>query len=116
MANDPSSNQVPDFTVTGFAAPGGASEFQALLPNVLALGIKFCVKGSYNQQTHQLCVDIPVIGTKCITIPLSIPISASIKVCGETCGSFIPHGVKVSVYIDSNPNPIWSGVIWGTCP
>lgn len=117
MANDPSSNQVPDFTVTGFAAQGGgASEFQALLPNALALAIKFCVKGSYNQQTHQLCVDIPVIGTKCITIPLSIPISASIKVCGETCGSFIPHGVKVSVYIDSNPNPIWSGVIWGTCP
>ncbi len=46
MANDPSSNQVPDFTVSGFAAQGGASEFQALLPNALALAIKFCVKGS----------------------------------------------------------------------
>jgi hypothetical protein len=112
------SNQVPDFTVTGFAAApaaGGAQEFQAQLPNILALNVKFCVKASYSQQTHQLCVDVPIIGTKCITIPLPIPVGGSLKACGETCGSWIPTGVKISLYVGTDPNPIWSGVIWGSC-
>lgn len=115
MSNDPSSTHVADFTVAGFAAAGGAQEFQAQLPDLLALDIKFCVKASYNQQTHQLCVDIPVIGTKCITVPLPIPVGGAIKACGETCGFIIPKGVKISVYLGTDPNPIWSGVIWGSC-
>jgi len=112
MANDPSTNHVADFTVTGFAPAVGASEFQAQLPNIQALNIKFCATGSYNSQTHQLCVDVPVIGTKCISVSLPIP-GGNVKVCGETCGTFIPTGVKVTVYF--NNNPIWSGVIWGSC-
>jgi hypothetical protein len=114
MSNGSSSNQIADFTVTGFTG-GEVQELQAVLPNVLALNIKFCVKASYNQQTQQLCIDVPVFGTKCIHIPLHIPVSASLKACGETCGSIIPRGIRISLYVDNNPTPIWSGVIWGSC-
>jgi hypothetical protein len=81
--------------------------------DVLALGLKACVSASYDASTNKICFSIPIYGNFCVTSPVTIPIGAEIKACAETCGRFIPTGLKVSIYL--NGNSIWSGVVWGSC-
>jgi hypothetical protein len=115
---------VPDFSAQGFApaagvaaaaAPEGVSAAAAAqLTNVHALALSACVSASYNPTTNKICFNFPIVGNICITSPIPIPVGAQLKVCGQTCGSFIPHGLKVTVYL--NNNPVFTKVVWGTCP
>jgi hypothetical protein len=104
-------DQVPNFSVVGFE-PDTASN-QLALPGVHALAISACVSGSYNPSTNQICVVFPLIGRICFTSPVHIPVGGEIKVCGITCGTFIPTGVKATVYV--NNVAVGTIVIWGHC-
>jgi hypothetical protein len=108
---------VPDFTTRGFdeAPQALSSQTQAQLQGVEALKLSVCVSASYNQSTNQICFNIPIYGNFCVTSPIHIPGSATIKACAQTCG-LIPHGLKVSIYLNGSSTPILTKVIWGRCP
>ncbi len=48
-------------------------------------------------QNGQVCLDIPVVGKHCISLPVPLPEGTSAQACIETCGSFIPTGACVTV-------------------
>jgi hypothetical protein len=53
-----------------------------------------CVGGSVNGR--QVCVNLPVLGRKCVTSPVSLPIGASVSAC--TCNHWgVPTGAKLTV-------------------
>lgn len=117
MSND----HVPDFTAAGFtgaAAPDAQAEVtrfgaQADLGGVQALALSVCVGASYNPQTHQVCFNIPIYGNFCVKLPISIPVGGSIKVCAQTCGSFIPTGLKATIYV--NGSAVKTIILFGFC-
>jgi hypothetical protein len=114
MKHSGGSALVPDFTVTGFdKSRTGVAEAHAKLKDVRALKLSVCVGASYNPTTNQICFSIPIYGDLCVTSPISIPIDGDLKACAETCGSFIPTGVKVTIYL--NGNSIFSGTVVGSC-
>ena len=78
-----------------------------------ALMLSACVSASYNSATNQICFNVPIYGNYCVTSPVQLPVSAQLKACVQTCGSFIPTGLKVSIY--ANGTVIYSGVLWGSC-
>ena len=112
---DSGGDHVPDFTVAGFASGRAATvaDAHARIKDLKALRLSVCVGASYNPGTHQICFSIPIYGNACITSPIPIPVGGELKVCAETCGSFIPTGVRASAYL--NGNRIWSGTIFGSC-
>ncbi|MGY5728535.1 hypothetical protein [Vibrio chemaguriensis] len=114
-------NAVEDFTVVGVKnekstkvnnqveAFSGTST--PLGSDVKALGLKACVGASF--ENGKVCFQIPIYGKFCVTVPIPIPGDADLKACAETCGSFIPTGLKVSIYL--NGSVVWSGTVWGSC-
>ncbi len=90
-------DHVPDFSVHGFDA--SANELSANLEGVQALQMSLCVSATY--QNGQLCFKLPVFGTKCVSVPVKIPVGATLKVCGQTCGGIIPKGVKLTLYVNN---------------
>jgi len=105
-----SSEHVADYSVVGFAAKAGSPPH---LEGVLALRLSVCVGASYNQATNKICFTIPVYGDYCLTSPVSIPVSGQLKVCAETCGSFIPTGLKATVYL--NGAVLFTATLFGAC-
>ncbi|MBW3655969.1 MAG: hypothetical protein KY444_07665 [Gemmatimonadetes bacterium] len=117
--NSSSNAVVPDFETVGFGGAGGAganvlTQAHAALGDVRALGLSVCVGANYDSGTNKLCFSIPIYGQLCFTPPFSVPANASIKACAQTCG-IIPHGVKVSIYLNGNASPIYSGTVVGHC-
>jgi hypothetical protein len=112
---------VPDFETAGFGGARGGGQANAVtqahaaLGDVRALALSVCVGASYNASTNQICFTIPIYGDLCVTSPISIPVGGALKACAQTCGSFIPTGVQVSVYLNNSPNPIFSGTVVGFC-
>jgi hypothetical protein len=105
---------VPDYSVTGFDAnPERLESAHAQLKDVLALKLSVCVGASYDPATNKICFNIPIYGDICVTSPVSIPVGGALKACAETCGSFIPTGLKVTIYL--NGEPIFSGTVIGSC-
>lgn len=112
---------VEDFTVTGVKGvsnSGAGVNVEAVAgtgtplgSDVQALGLKACVSASY--ENGKVCFSIPIYGKFCVPVPVKIPVGAELKACAETCGSFIPKGLKVSLFM--NGTRIWSGVVWGSC-
>lgn len=123
MSGDPrnSSEHVPDYSMVGFGggSGGGAAasnrlaEAHAAIPEMKALALQVCVGASYNSATNQICFTVPIYGDLCVTSPVSIPASGSLKACAQTCGSIIPTGLKVTIYL--NDNPIISTTVVGFC-
>ena|ERR1700723_432317 len=109
MSNN-TGDHIPNFSAVGFVS--NAAPTQLALSGVHALAISACVGGSYNPATHQICINFPVIGNICFTSPIPLP-GGEIKVCGSTCGTIIPTGLKATVYV--NNVPIVTLVIWGVC-
>ncbi|WP_343622339.1 hypothetical protein [Roseateles puraquae] len=103
------SAHVPDFSVTGFR---GAAAAPVQLEGIQALDLSFCVEAS-TAAGNQICFSVPVFGRFCVTSPIPIPAGAQLRACGETCGSFIPTGLKVTIYL--NGNVLFSTVVWGSC-
>jgi hypothetical protein len=105
---------VPDFTVTGFGT-GSSSivETHAKLGDLRALKLSVCVGASYNPTTNKICFSIPIYGDLCVPSPIHIPVGGDLKACAETCGSFIPTGLKVTIYF--NGKAIYSGTVVGSC-
>jgi hypothetical protein len=101
---------VANFAVVGFGPT--ASPTQLTLPGVQALAVSACVSANYNSSTGEICINFPVIGSVCFKIPIPLP-AGELKVCASTCGTFIPKGLKATVYV--NNAAIWTGVIWGSC-
>ncbi|AVS70455.1 hypothetical protein C8247_08460 [Paracidovorax avenae] len=98
-----SEGHVPNFAVAGFADTGSADNFENLraqLTDVDALRIQVCVNASYDPATHQVCVQIPILGRKCFTLPIPVPIGAQLKACVDTCG-IIPCGAKITIYLNN---------------
>jgi hypothetical protein len=55
-----------------------------------------CVGGSANG--NQICVNVPVLGRKCITSPIRLPVGASVRGC--TCSFLgVPCGVKITATV-----------------
>jgi hypothetical protein len=105
---------VADFTVTGFdGAPSPMAAAHAQLKDVQALRMSVCVGASYNASANQICFSVPIYGHLCITSPIHVPVGGALKACAETCGSFIPTGLKATVYL--NGSAIWSGTVVGSC-
>ncbi len=90
-------DHVPDFSVHGFDV--SSNELSANLEGVHALQLSACVSASY--QNGQLCFTLPIFGKKCISVPVKIPVGATLKVCGQTCGSIIPTGMKLTLYVNN---------------
>jgi len=110
-ANTNSTEHVPNFAVTGFS--GNSRAVPQLAEGVHALFLSVCVGANYNSATNQICFSIPIYGNYCVTSPISIPIGGEIKVCAQTCGSFIPKGLKATVYL--NDSVIFTTVLFGSC-
>src|ERR1700755_61078 len=94
---------VPDFAVVGFTgatAVAGQAKMPAL-DGGLALQRAVCAGASYNSGTNQICFTVPVYGDFCVTSPITIPASAAVKACVETCGSIIPTGLRASIYVNN---------------
>jgi hypothetical protein len=102
---------VTDFSVAGFANTEAASSMPSF-DGYMAAAIKFCAAAS-TQPGNKVCFTAPVFGSLCITLPIPIPAGASVKACGETCGSFIPTGLKVTIYL--NNAPVFTKVVVGSC-
>jgi hypothetical protein len=118
--NSSTNAPVPNFETVGFSVGGGAAanaltQAHAALGDVRALSLSACVGASYDSGTNKICFTIPLYGQLCVTSPISIPASASISACVQTCGSFIPHGVQVSIYLNGSSTPIYSGTVIGFC-
>jgi hypothetical protein len=90
-----------------------SAEAQKHLEGVQALKLSACVGASYDSNTNSICFQIPIYGNFCIPSPVHIPVGADLKACAETCGSFIPTGLKVTLSL--NGNPIVTKVVWGSC-
>ena len=112
-ANANSTEPVANFTVTGVGANSRAVPYIPELAGVQALGLSVCVVASYDSTTNQICFTIPIYGNYCVTSPVQIPIGAAIKACAQTCGSFIPTGLKATVYL--NDTVIFTTVLFGSC-
>lgn len=112
---------VPDFEKVGFGSGGGhtanaMTEAHAALGDVRALRLSVCVGASYDSATNAICFTIPIYGHLCVTSPIPIPASASLKACAETCSHLgLPTGLKVSIYLNDSPDPIYSGTVLGYC-
>lgn len=115
-ASASSGDHVPDFETVGFV--GGSSgdalaEAHAALPDLLALSLSVCVSASYNPTTNEICFTIPVYGNRCVTSPVHIPIGGQLKACAQTCGTIIPKGLKVTIYL--NDKVLFTKTIIGSC-
>jgi hypothetical protein len=109
-----SAGTVPDFTVTGFSHDGNRlTDAHAKLKDLKAMKLSVCVGASYNPSTNQICFSIPIYGDFCVNSPVHIPVGGELKVCAETCGSFIPTGVKATVYL--NGAVVFTTTIVGSC-
>jgi len=95
------SEHVTDFSVHGFAAPVAAASVEtfAVPADVHAAQISACVSAAYDH--GKVCFTIPIIGKKCVSVPVHVPVGASLKVCLKTCGSIIPTGVKCTLYVNN---------------
>jgi hypothetical protein len=119
--NKSQGGHVPDFETAGFGGgAGGASansltQAHAQLGDLKALAYSVCVGASYNSSTNQICFSVPIYGNVCVTSPISIPVGGAIKACAQTCGSIIPHGLQVSIYLNNSSTPIYSGTVVGFC-
>lgn len=105
-----SSEHVPDYSAVGFGVTASSAP---KLEGVLALRMSVCVGASYNQATNKICFTIPVYGDYCLNSPISIPVSGQLKVCAETCGRFIPTGLKATVYL--NGDVLFTTTLFGFC-
>ena len=56
---------------------------------------------SVTTANHKICISLPVVGKRCLTVPISIPNGKVGKACLSICTKWpgIPVGVKVSVTI-----------------
>ncbi|ADX45942.1 hypothetical protein Acav_2028 [Paracidovorax avenae ATCC 19860] len=93
---------LPNFAVAGFSDAASADNFdnlRAQLPDVDALRIQVCVGASYDPATRKVCVQVPVLGKICFTLPIPIPVGAQLKACVDTCG-IIPCGAKITVFLN----------------
>jgi len=120
VQNSSSNSPVPNFELVGFGGGAGSTahaltQAHAALGDVRAMAFSVCVGASYNSATNQICFSIPIYGQLCVTSPIPIPGSPSISACAQTCGSIIPHGVQVSVYLNGSTTPIYSGTVIGYC-
>ncbi|ASM16082.1 MULTISPECIES: hypothetical protein [Serratia] len=105
---------VADFTAVGFSQKTPAPvPVDLKQQGVLALKLSVCVGASYNPANNQICFTIPIYGDFCVSSPIPIPIGGQLKVCAETCGSFIPTGLKATIYL--NGSVLFSVVLFGAC-
>lgn len=106
---------VPDLTKTHGVTNASKAQSFEFHPSTEAAKISVCVSAQYDN--GQICVDFPIVGNFCFKAPLSVPVNATVKVCMESCGFHIGippfKGIKGTVYFQDQP--IWSGVIWGSC-
>ena len=52
-------------------------------------------------ENGHICLDLPVVGQKCIPIPLPFPDSTVAKACLSICTRFfIPTGVRITVEVE----------------
>lgn len=101
--------------VTDFSAAGFTDDDAVAMPSfdgIQAALIKFCAAASVDS-SGKVCFKAPVFGPICVKLPIPIPVNADIKACGETCGSFIPTGLKVTIYL--NGSPVFTKVVVGSC-
>jgi len=106
MSDNDTTQNVPDFSVHGFAAPIASAaiaaesvETFAVPSDVHAAKISACVSATYDN--GKVCFTIPIIGKKCVSVPVHIPVGASLKICLSTCGSIIPTGAKCTLYVNN---------------
>lgn len=108
------SASVPNYSVVGFGDKSSQiAAAHANISDLKALRLSACVGASYISDSNKICFKIPLYGDFCVTSPVPIPIDAEIKACAETCGQFIPTGLKATIYL--NGNSIWSGNLAGSC-
>lgn len=105
---------VPDFTSVGFQTKSASqAPVDLQQQGVLALRLSVCVGASYNSSTNQICFTIPIYGDYCVASPIHLPVGAQLKACAQTCGSFIPTGLKVTIYL--NGSVLFTTVLFGIC-
>jgi hypothetical protein len=55
---------------------------------------------SVKTANNKICIKLPVVGTRCLTVPVNIPNGKVGKACLSVCTIFgVPSGVKVSITI-----------------
>lgn len=68
-------------------------------PSFASAGVRpsfsFCASVTVNN--NQVCVNIPVFGTHCLTLPISLPSGTAAQACVSSCGSWIPTGACITV-------------------
>jgi hypothetical protein len=53
---------------------------------------------SVTSDGHQICLNLPIVGKKCLPLPVKIPSGTALQVCLDICYTWkIPTGVKVTV-------------------
>ncbi len=51
-------------------------------------------------ENGQVCIDLPIVGKKCIPIPLPFPSGTSAQACIDLCYHVVPTGVTVYVSVN----------------
>jgi hypothetical protein len=111
--NQSNAAPVPDYSSHGFNAGDAPGATVRLSADVLALKLSACVQASYDPSTNQICFQVPIYGNYCISSPIPIPVGGQLKACVETCGSIIPSGLKVTIYV--NGSAVFTRTLWGSC-
>jgi len=96
---------VPNFTAVGFGVQ--AKESKEIVSHLVDLShhetvfIQGCLGASYNADSHQICVSLPIVGNVCVPSPVNLPIGVQIQACYQTCTTWgIPTGVQVSFRVN----------------
>jgi hypothetical protein len=96
---------VPNFTAVGFGVqavePLKSKPLLVDLANHETAMISGCLSAEYNPATNQICLNLPIVGSKCVTSPVTIPIGGQLQACYQTCGIF-PTGVRVTIRLNGS--------------
>jgi hypothetical protein len=109
--------EVPDFTSAEFS-PSSQTSVQvntlntalSTLQDVEALSFSGCVTGKPSGK--DICFTVPILGRYCIPSPAPIPANARVVVCFQSCGSSIPTGFRLTIYINAKAV---STIVIGRC-
>ncbi len=95
---------VPNSTAVGFGVqavePMGIELGLVDLADHESVSISGCLTASYNPQSNQICVKLPIVGNQCVTSPVKFPGPVQVQACYATCGSIIPSGVRVTFRVN----------------
>jgi hypothetical protein len=116
LALDPSQGAVEDIlaSTAGHGAGHGRCECEggsaAVRVPSTAAAAGACISVTVNN--GQVCLNIPIYGSVCISVPSWVPNGTAAEACIDICSKFLPCGVKVTLTV---AGVVVASQSWGCC-